>query len=91
MNRGYIRWGVKKAPSYSRLLSLMRSHIVLIVSRWSYKNQTFVAMRGEFTLTLKDEAPLTMLSMFGNNNTMGVALKGEEEKKLLFLATVMTA
>lgn len=64
---------------------------MLIVSRWSYKNQTFVAMRGEFTLTLKDEAPLTMLSMFGNNNTMGVALKGEEEKKLLFLATVMTA
>lgn len=45
---------------------------------------------GEFTSTSKD-AVISLLSLFGEANSMGIFLKEEDQIKLKFLMAMMTA
>lgn len=68
---------VKSALTSSRLLSLIRHQedLKLLVSRWSIKSYTFVAVQGEFAPSLEYVARLTMLHLFSEANVVVIILE----------------
>lgn len=49
-----------------------------LISRWSIKNHTFIAIWGEFGPTLKDVVALTWLPMFGEVKVIEIPRDSEE-------------
>lgn len=68
-----------------------KSHedLELLVLRWSAESHTFVVASGEFGPTLEDVLNITALPLYGETNTMGLILEGEDEDKLQSLTAAI--
>lgn len=61
------------------------------MSRWSTETHTFVAVRGELSLSLKDVAKLTSLPSLGEDHATGITLKEEDQKKVDYVTKSLSS
>lgn len=83
--------GIITATAQARLIAVERRPANLeFMLRWNTKIHTFVALWGEFDLSLKDVVKLTSLPLFNEAHGTNLYPDGEDKKRIDFLAKTLS-